>query len=42
MVESVATTAGRERLVIIATNDEREWTLAERRIDLTDRLGRSR
>ena len=40
VVESVATARARERLVVIATNDEREWSLGERRIDLAGGVGR--
>ncbi len=37
LVERLATDEGRRGLVVIATNDEREWTLAERRIELRGR-----
>jgi len=39
VVESVATGRARDRLVLIATNDEREWRLGERRIDVAGRVG---
>jgi heme exporter protein A len=42
VVESVAKERARDRLVVIATNDEREWKLGERRIDLAGDLGRPR
>ncbi len=37
LVERLAAEEGRRGLVVIATNDEREWTLAERRIELRGR-----
>ncbi len=37
LVERLASEEGRRGLVVIATNDEREWTLAERRIELRGR-----
>lgn len=40
VIESVATARARERLVVIATNDERESSLGERRIDLAGGMGR--
>jgi heme exporter protein A len=41
LVESVVSEGSRRGLVLLATNDEREWRLAERRIELRGRnLGR--
>lgn len=42
VVESVATGRARDRLVLIATNDEREWRLGERRIDVAGGMGSPR
>jgi len=42
VVESLVGTSRQERLVVIATNDEREWMLGERRIDLAGGTSRPR
>jgi heme exporter protein A len=42
VIEAVATTLARDRLVVIATNDAREWSLGERRIDLAGGVGSPR
>ncbi len=42
VIESLAGTWSRERLVMIATNDEREWTLGRQRIDVAGGVGRPR